>query len=225
MASQRSEQLEPLRVTAHLTGSVALRAPLMLDALLTWALSNREQSLGPLPGEPVTLWAIPVARDPSDRFYLCSQGHSSSEAEELRHKHRRPLFSQLSRLGQGSFRRLDTTVGCNKAYRSPYEVRLLADSKIEWWCVGYPERVRELLGMVRYLGRFRNAGHGKLDIHGTPWTVETCEPWDGFPVLRDGAPLRPLPLDYPGVTGGRQCYRTLEPPYWDLAREEMLACP
>lgn len=225
MAPVQREQLSPIHVVAHLAEGVVLRSPLMLDALLIWATAARQQTMPPLPGAPVTRWSIPIARDTTDRFYLCSEGMVEADVSELRYKSRRPIFSQLARLGASSIRRMDTAAGANKQYRAPYERQLLAGSRIEWWCLGYAEQIRELLGLVRYVGRFRGSGSGRLDIHGKPWTVETCEPWEGFPVVRDGRPLRPLPPDHPRVSGGRQSFRVLEPPYWDLAREELLICP
>lgn len=217
---------EPLHVVARLTEGIVLRHPLMLDALLAWAVANREQVLPPLPGEPSPIVEIPVMREPQGRFHLCSQGFAVAECYELRYKNRRAPLQQMARLGTRKITRVRINVGENKSYRVPYELQFLSGDRIEWWCFGDRARIVELLRAVHYLGKYRGSGKGRLDIHGQPWTVEPCEPWDGFPVLRDGLPLRQLPLDWPGLRDDApRAFRVLGYPYWDHTAEEELACP
>lgn len=217
---------EPLRVIAHLTEGIVLRSPLMLDGLLAWAEANKEQRLPPLPGEPGLTVEIPIEREPQGRFHLCSQGFGKAEAHELRYKNRRAPWVEMARMGTSKTTRVQISTGANKSYRVPYQLTQLADNQIEWWCLGDAERIRELLSMVRYLGRHRGSGKGRLDIHGTPWTIEPCASWPGFPVLRDGLPLRPLPLDWPGLSAqSATTFRTATYPYWDYSRQELCACP
>ena len=231
MATVSSEQLgspcgsgEPLHIVAHLKTGVVLTRPLMLDALLAWAVANQERRLPPLPGEDSPTIEIPIQRSKCGRFHLCSQGHAVRELSEVRHKNRRPPAMEYARLGSSKIRRVDISVGANKSYRVPYELRLLEGDRIEWWCLGDADRILSLLSMVHYLGRHRGSGKGRLDLHGTPWTVEPCETWDGFPVVRDGEPLRQLPVDW-DLPGGIKTFRNLTYPYWDKTREELLLCP
>jgi hypothetical protein len=212
---------------AHLTEGIVLRHPLMLDALLAWAVANQEQVLPPLPGEQHRPVEIPILREPGGRFHLCSQGFAAVECSELRYKNRRAPWHEMARLGTSKITRVHLAAGANKSYRVPYELQLLAGNQIEWWCLGDAERIRELLSMIHYLGKHRGSGKGRLDIHRQAWTVEPCEPWgDGFPVLRDGMPMRPLALDYPGLYGGaNREFRTLTFPYFDHTREQEVACP
>lgn len=216
---------EPLRVVAHLAESIVLARPLALDGLLSWAVAAENQLLPPIPGQPGEEIEIPILREPAGRFHLCTEGFAVTEFSELRYKHRRAPVAQFHRFGQEKLRRIDTAAGANKSYRAPYELQLLANDQIEWWCLGDPERIRLLLGHVRYLGKHRGAGKGRLDIHGTPWTVEACEEWPGFPLTRAGKPLRPLPLDWPGLVEPNTSWRVLAPPYWNHAEEQLLACP
>lgn len=218
----------PLRVVAHLAESIALTRPLALDGLLCWAVSAEHRLLPPVPGQSSGVIEIPIMREPEGRFHLCSEGFSVPEHNENRYKHRRAPVAQFHRFGKtgkSGINRVDTAAGANKSYRAPYVLQLMQGDQIEWWCLGDPERIRLLLGHVRYLGKHRGSGKGRLDIHGVPWTVERCAEWPGFPVVRGGKPLRPLPLDWPGLESPNTSWRVLAPPYWDRSREELLACP
>jgi len=218
--------MTPLHVTAHLLETVSLRSPLHLDALLTWAASIEEQRPSPISGEPLARIEIPIQRDQSDRFWLCSQGFCRVERSEIRHKNWRAPWHEYARLGDGKAKRFDITSGVNKGVRVPYEVQHLTGNKIEWWCLGERDAILALLSRVRYVGRFRGSGKGKLDFYRRePWTVEPCETWDGFPVMRAGKPLRPLPADYPGLSEPPMGFTNLEPPYWDRSRVELCAVP
>lgn len=219
---------QTLRVTARLAEGIVLNRPLALDALLQWAVSAENHLLPPVPGQPGKQIEIPIMREPGGRFHLCSDGFGAVEFSENRHKHRRAPVQQFHRFGKtgkGGINRVDTAAGANKSYRAPYVIETMESDQIEWWCIGDPERVQLLLGYIRYLGKHRGAGKGRLDIHGTPWIVEPCEQWPGFPVVRAGKPLRPLPLDWPGLIDPNTTYRVLTPPNWDHSREQILACP
>ena len=214
--------MTPLHVTAHLVEGLALRSPLMLDALLAWSVASERQHVAPLPGEPLEPLEIPIQREPGGRFHLCSEGFPGSDESELRYKHRRPPVQEFARLGSAKMRRVDISVSVDKSLRVPYEFALCRE--IDWWCIGDADEIRRLLGRVHYLGRFRGSGKGRLDIHGAPWTVEPCDPWEGFPVVRDGQPLRPLPRDWPGLDEPQLGYRPLTMPYWQRSFE-LLAVP
>jgi hypothetical protein len=44
-------------------------------------------------------------------------------------------------------------------------------------------------------------------------------------VLNDGAPLRPLPITWPGLRQPRTRFGNVRPPYYDHTTEELCACP
>jgi CRISPR type IV-associated protein Csf3 len=213
----------PLVVTATLCESIVLRRRPMLDGILAAVVAMR-QGLVPI-GNPLD-WPelpIPVAKSPCGRYWLASAGHFDSDAHYVSHKHRRAPWVEYARLGAPSIRRVETACGEDKSYRTPYSSSLLADDRIVWWCLGGPEAVADLLSDCHYLGRFRGAGHGRVRL---PWSVEPCESWPGFPVLRDGMPLRPLPLDVEGLApSARRGYHGLIPPYWCHEREGLAAVP
>ena len=219
---------KPLRVTARLAEGIVLRAPLMLDGLLAWAVSAEHRLLPPVSGQRGPTIEIPIEREPGGRFHLCSQGLHEVEASELRHKNRRAPVMEMARLGSSKISRVQISVGANKSYRVPYALEHLRDNEITWYCIGDPERIMSLLRHVHYLGRHRGAGKGRLDLHGEPWRVEECEPWgDGFPVVDvEGQPMRRLPPEHPGLAPGcRLTFGTLTYPYYDYTRQEMVACP
>lgn len=221
------ERAEPLRVRARLAEGIVMRYPVMLDALLMRVVADQHQLLAPTAGARGATIEIPIARADRGDFHLCSEGVAGQREYELRHRNRRPVVYELWKLGSPKIKRVSIAVGANKGYRVPYELQLLKDGLIEWWCLGDRLRIAELLAHVHYLGRFRGVGHGRLDLWGDggPWRVEPCEPWEGFPVVRDGMPLRPLPQDWPGLIDPPLSYRVLSPPYWDLTREQLLAVP
>lgn len=217
--------MTPLHVVAHVAEGVVLRAPLMLDALLAWAVATEQRLLPPLAGQDPEPIEIPIQREAGGRFHLCSEGFAIVADHEQRYKQRRAPIQQMARMGTDKLRRVDIASGPNKGYRVPYELQLLDGGRIEWWCVGEPIEIRRLLGLVRYVGKHRGSGKGRLDIHGTPWIVEPCETWDGFPIVRAGKPLRPLPLDWPGLSAPRQGFRTTTYPSWNHANETLCAIP
>ncbi len=212
---------EPLHIVANLTEGLSLRNPLMLDGVLMWAAAAASQHVAPLPGEQLDPIKIPIAQERG--IYLCSEGFAESGESELRHKHRRPPVQEYARLGSSKLRRADISVGVDKSLRIPYQWTTCR--RIEWWCLGDAEGIRRLLARVHYLGRHRGSGHGLLDIHREPWLVEPCEAWPGFPLVRDGQPMRPLPPDWPGIESPRLAYRVMRPPYYDHSSAELCAVP
>jgi hypothetical protein len=162
---------------------------------------------------------IPVQREPGGRFHLCSFGSGKLIEHDLRYVNRRAPVEQYQRYGVTG--RVQIQGGPDKSYRIPLEVGFLEASRLTWWCVGDREQIADLLSGVFFLGKKRNVGLGRVER----WSVDPCEPWDGFPVVRGGKPLRPLPLDWPLLVEPPIAYRTLTYPYWDHVAEEAVACP
>lgn len=210
---------EPLHVVAHLDGAI-VSAP-MLDALLAYQVAQRA-------GLP--MWArpdeqahvkIPIARSPCGRFHLASAPQFAVAASEARHKSRRPIVAEAQLLAGESVRRIDIQSGPSKGFRIPYATHLLVGDAVYWWCLGDRERVAELLAGALHLGHRRGVGHGWV----RRWDVQSCPAWPGFPVVRDGQPLRALPREWPGVTGGSLGLAALTFPYWARDRREVCVVP
>ena len=198
----------------------------MLDALLMSAVATRD-GLEPLPKEhrgPTNL-PIPVSKSECGRVFLCSQGFAAVECHEspIRFKNRRFPVLEAQVMGGPKVRSINIQGGPNLSYHLPMDTVLLRDDQVRWWAVGEPQPMRDLLdGWVGFLGHRRAVGLGKV----TRWQVEGVDPWEGFPVMRDGLPLRPLPPDWPGLRADvEMSHRTLLPPYWRRSEEELCAVP
>lgn len=210
----------PLRVRAHVPQQVTLPSEgLMLDALLMAAVAIRDRLPPPSVARSeygsLPLLEIPLARSECGRIYLCSQARPRLHEHETRYKNRRFPVWEAARFTEMS--RVDTGAGPQKSYRVPYATGFVVGGVIEWHAVGDLDGVRELLALITHVGRHRSVGQGVVER----WEVELApSTWDGYPVVRDGAPLRPLPWAWPGVRPERCtiAYEALTPPYWDHGR-------
>lgn len=214
--------MTPLHIEAVIDSAIALPGgPLALDALLAWAVATRLCLPPPSVGGLVPI-EIPVARESAGRFHLCSFSVSAVECYERRWVNRRFPLTEAQDLGNEKLKRIQITAGPCKSYRLPMETQRLIDDRLDWWCIGDEAEVRDLLGMVGYLGKKRSVGLGRVK----QWTVEPCEPWgDGFPVVRDGRALRTLPADWPGIEEPDVRLRCITFPYWRHEAEELCAVP
>lgn len=213
--------MTPLRVEALIAGGICLPgAPIALDALLCAAYAARE-GLDP-PASPADCTDLPIPLAEERGVYLASFASFEVAAREGEYTNRRFPLSEAQEMGDAKLRRIQVTAGPSKSYRLPRERLHLVDDRITWWCLGDADGVRDLLGWVHYLGRKRAVGLGRVRA----WSVEPCEPWPGFPVLRDGMPLRSLPLDWPEVSPeADRAMMVLRPPYWAHDRRTEVYAP
>lgn len=192
--------------------------PPALDALLMAAVALRD-NLPPLGFGHRAEIEIPVAQERG--VYLASIGQCEAEAHERRFVNKRFPVLEAQMLATPKLRRILTAGGLSKGYRIPSELVHLRDDTMTFYAVGDAEQVRDLLACIHYLGKRRGVGHGKI----VRWEVEQIDAWEGFPVLREGRPIRPLPLDWPGLGEHRREFRVPSPPYWERWREEEMAVP
>jgi len=208
----------PLAITAHLRGPIT-GAP-MLDGLLAFVVAARAghvAGFGPL--EQVE---IPIAMEPEGRFHMCSSPIVSWDQRELRYINRKFPLHEAQLLGDARLRRVQLSAGATKSYRIPGEVAWAERDVIRWYAIADADAVREILLVVTHLGKRRAVGRGAIDR----WEVEPCESWgEGFPVVHDGKPVRPLPADYPGLHEPSLAYSTLSFPYYQHERETLCAVP
>lgn len=214
------ERMTPLEVKATLSSPISLNRPIALDSLLASQVALR-RGLVALDADHLENIEIPVQRSKCWRFHLASVGTIVGDVEAglVQYTNRRAPVDQYLAHGNEKIRRVQINLGANKSYRIPRAVDHI--EAMQWWCIGDENDVADLLSTVTHLGKRRGVGLGRV----TRWTVEPCEPWDGFPVVRDGAPLRNLPLDWPGLNNPRVTMGVLSFPYWDRRNEEALACP
>lgn len=214
--------MRPLRVTAELGGPIALPGgPLALDALLAWAVCAREGH--PQPVDEIKPVEIPVQREPGGRFHMCSFSVGEVEEYEQRWVNRRFPLTEAQGFAGAKLKRIQVSAGPCKSFRLPLETAHMRDDRLTWWCIGDAEAISALLPLVTHLGKRRAVGNGRV----VRWTVEKCETWgEGFPVVLNGQPLRPLPPDWPGLADDvAQEYRTISYPYWDRRHEQLCAVP
>lgn len=211
--------VRPLRITATMRRPVTFTTlPVTLDGLLAAAvarLRDLDPSMGIVPIE------IPVQLEPGGRFHLasCAQVPGPPVFSMLEYTHRRAPIEWYAELGGDKLRRVETGSGPDKAYRMPHHSEF--HRTLTWWCIGEQDSISELLRGILHIGKDRSRGMGRR----RDWAVEPCEAWDGFPVVRNGEPLRPLPVDWPGLVDPHLAYHTLTYPYHDHSQEQIRAIP
>jgi CRISPR type IV-associated protein Csf3 len=214
----------PLVVRATLSGAVMLpEHPIALDALLMAAYATRE-NLPPMSvrdgvevGIPKS--AVPLLRSGCGRIYLASEGQYEVDEHERRFLNRRFPIAEAQALGGPKMKRINMSAGATKGYRIPMQMTHLRGDAMVWYAIGEVACVHNLVSTVGYLGKKRSVGLGRV----VSWAVEPIDPWEGFPVLLEGRPLRSLPLDWPGLGEHRIARRVLTPPYYERWRDEECA--
>lgn len=197
---------------------------LALDGLLAAAVVMATGQPPALTPQDCARVEIPVAREPEGRFHLASFAIYDVERRGRGYTNQRFPLQEAQEMGDERLRRITITTGPCKSYRIPREHAFVADSAIRWYALGDADAILELLSVIRYLGKRRAVGLGKV-VPGS-WRADPIEPWPGFPVLgRDGEALRPLPMDWPWLGEHEPAYRTLTYPYHDRAAEEFCAGP
>lgn len=220
----QSFAVESLIITCRMLGAICIPdGQIALDGLLAAAVvmvTGQPPALTPKDCAPVE---IPVQREPGGRFHLASFALFDVERHAVGWTNRRFPLEQAQEIGDPKLRRINLSTGPCKSYRIPRAQSYLRDGVITWYAIGAAEPIRELLAHIGYLGKKRSVGLGRV-VPGS-WLVEPCDPWDGFPVVRDGHPLRALPSDWHGLTEYEPAYRTLTYPYSDRARLMPCAIP
>lgn len=215
--------MKPLCIQAHVRGELSLPyGYLHLDSLLAAAVCVRDNIPPAYREDELVPIEIPIQREPAGRFHLLSASELKWETRGLRYTQRRFPIEQAQ--GISRMKRVQITAGPCKSFRTPYETGT-PEGPLTWWAIGDPDGVRELLALIGYLGKKRSVGNGKVDRWDVREVAET-ELWDGFPVMRDGYPLRHLPWDWPGLAD--DCFQRmgcLSYPYWLVSAEEMVAAP
>lgn len=221
--------MEPLRVVATLeTGLANPTKPPALDGLLAFAqavyIEGREPADPSKPVPPVDLSGV-LARSQCGRYYLASFALADVEEwERGRYVNRRFPLTEAQMLGAAEGKeRLGTLSlkgGPCKSFRIPIETAHLRDDRITWYCIGDRAEILARLAWITHLGKRRGVGLGRVHR----WEVEPCESWgEGFPVIRDGRPLRNLPLDSMEPEAAQQWegFGCVSYPYFEREREEL----
>lgn len=214
--------LQSLRVTAQVRGQIHLPHKRMaLDSLLARQVALIQHVPPASCAADCVDITIPIERDPETGIHMCSFSIGEMSDYQTRYCNRRPPIEKYCELGTGTGV-VNLSLGVEKQYRIPYSAGHLTTGMIEWLCVGYAAPIRFLLSTAHHIGKRTKISLGRVDR----WQVDQVDSWDGFPVMREGMPLRPLPLDYPGLSDlARQGFSTLTYPYWDQTKQEYCAVP
>lgn len=214
--------MKPLTITAQLQGAISMPdRPLALDALLAYAAALRDHIPPATRPDEVVSIEIPVKREPDGRFHLCSHATYTVEQAETRYQNRRPVIAEAQAMGKG-IKRLQINAGLSKGYRIPYEAIHLEGDELRWWAIGDRAKIEDLLELISHLGKKRAAGLGRV----ARWHVAPCKPWGpGFPIMHVGRPMRPLPVDWPGLASDAALERcTITYPYPRTLNPDLYVC-
>ena len=191
------------KVTFHLDGSGICydpNEPLHLDALLAWVLAPRQkihQHLGrdDIP-EEVKLPLMKYSFDDCFVFKASALLPEGDTGESLQHWRKR-FRTNKSGVTNGS---PNLTNGTYRDWNNP--VPLFLTRKMVAYADGNRGECKKLLKEVKYLGKKRAHGHGKI----TEITYDEIE--EDFSIIKDGKAMRYLPSE-----NGTRLVRTI-PPYW-----------
>lgn len=116
---------------------------------------------------------------------------------------------------QGRRGKIDTSSSTYKAYRMPVFYR--AALWVEWYCVGDPGKLGDLVKMITHLGKKTVQGWGRVLC----WEIEQiAEDWS---VWKDGRLMRGIPAYERG--GGPIALYGVRPPYWDKRNQVEMLIP
>lgn len=213
--------MKPLQVTAIMRRELEWERPVALDGLLARVEADRRGLHRPRTLDEVVPIDIPVQRSPCGRFHLASMAHAEGLLyTREQYIHKRAPHEWYAFLCGDKVKRVNIAQEPDKSWRickAGYRY-----DRVSWWCVGDADAIREMLRRVTRIGARRRHGIGLV----REWHVARCSTWEGFPILRDGLPLRNLPTDYPGLAPGHAVRRgRLTFPYHLSEGVELLACP
>jgi CRISPR type IV-associated protein Csf3 len=98
-------------------------------------------------------------------------------------------------------------------------VVILAD-RLEWYCVGDIDGIRDLLNGVLAIGKKRSQGYGMVE----EWIVEEW-PEDWSEVGPDGKLMRAVHELPENVSGARMMMWGVRPPYWFRENQKVMCLP
>lgn len=191
-----------MKVTFHLDGGGLCynpAEPIHLDALLAWVLAPKQGLRHVTRDEKPGIVQLPLRRRRIGEHWVwrASALFPEGEAIESVWRWRRRFRHHRADLVPG---RIDTSGSIYRDWDTP--IPLVHVRKMVAWADGSRRHVKKLLREVRYLGRKRAHGHGKV------LRIEVDEVQEDYTLVRDGRAQRWLP-DENGVREVR-----LWPPYW-----------
>lgn len=217
----------PLRVTAQMaSGVVTAGDGLPLDAILDYAWVRR--ALGDelyQPGTPMLRPDLPLRRITYGDWHgawlwSASWAVIGDAPAGTQWWHKKTLPDVPGVTVELTGRTLNHTGGRYKEQRQALPT--LWPREVVWYCVGEQAGVAELLSYVLGIGKKADHGNGWV----REWRVET---WgDDWSLVRDGRPMRSLPLPAArmlGVRDGIEQVIGYRPPYYVRTHQERCLTP
>lgn len=217
-----------LKITAILqTGQVStVDGYLPLDSILAaeWMRRNHPELMlndGTKTGE-IIYADLPFKKinHPKGWYWACSFAQYEKQGEYIAHWHKRfdeCLAEKHIEFGEQRGKVL-VNAGRYKNYRMPIVV-ILTD-KLEWYCVGDPDGIRDLLDGVAAIGKKRSQGYGLVD----KWIVEDW-PEDWSEVGPSGKLMRAVHELPKTVEKAQVMIWGMRPPYWLQSNKSVMYLP
>jgi hypothetical protein len=213
----------PLKITAILENGICGNSPYFpLDGALQLAAVKREygEDLPPVEKGIIYPSNMPLEiRYPDSPYwyYAISFAQYEERTKYIQYWHKRFREKYLDLLDPGRKSRIDTQSGPYRAYRMPLITYVV--SELEWYAIGDPDGIADLLSDITYLGKKRAYGNGRV----LEWKIEPIsEDWSE---IKDGRWTRAIPhhhFENKLMDWIRTGYR---PPYWHPSCIEMCTMP
>lgn len=205
-------QFKQLRIRAYLRTPVVSDKYLPLDAVLYYHLVRREmgEEIVTKSGESnvkegacITLPIKKAGRKDETWFYSCSFAQWSKDVIQRKSfETKQGDWLRFTNYLSEKTKRIDNTRGKFKAYHMKFYT--IHAEYVEWFCVGVPEELSELLQFCTHLGKNTSSGYGAVKN----WEIiEWPEDWS----IRgaENKLMRAVPANNSPMTYG------LRPSYWN----------
>lgn len=206
----------PLKITCHLLDGRINSADglIFLDAILyhAWFLRHMPEVFdGLVDAGQVKHVGLPLTQLPNNR-YKATCGFYREYDQQVEHWTRKPNLHGLDAEEYADFAgkrgKVNQSAGEHRAYRVPNVIRTVGP--IEFYAVGNPKEVEDMLNLIKYLGKKPAMGWGNV----RQWTVEEIE--EDYTTMGPYGLMRPIPADELDFCGDEYLIRScgIRPPYW-----------
>jgi hypothetical protein len=212
--------MQNLQITAYLSSPIAVYddwTPQLEGVLIYQFLSNLGlSSPNPTPAQVAETKEIldknfPIKKHLEHGFYYCSSPVYSYKEEQQSRTRKRWTPDQDGHINWGKRKaKFSTSEGAEKSYDLPLFLRLTP--RIDWFCVGNPVEIKNLLNYITGLGKKRAQGFGQV----YSWKITEIE--EDWSILRDNELMKPLPNYICKELGVNRFYNLIQwgwkPPAW-----------
>ena len=221
----------PIKITAKLKdGRINSNdGIIMFDSILyhAWFCKHAPQVLmGENDPEYSGYIGLPLRQLPGNRW-AASKGIYKEIGQSIDHINKRPNFFVPDKIGYLDMEKglISESVGEYRAYRVPQMIRVVKDGIIEFWAVGHPEGITDLLNSIRTIGKKAAIGYGNVES----WTVEECKKdyslWHPEYGLMRPVEVGSEESEKLNLNGYPVMQYAVKPPYWKVKNERLCYVP